>query len=204
MTHQRGHKGASHDVCVCVHVAASHSALKCVQYYTLQKCFPAKELHSRYIDCQHLMCPLKVCRMQSARSTVVRGQYWSGATEPHWCRAGQRGGSLQTAVVMKDKCLPGVKFPFYCFLAQDIIHCLICCYVRLICFWEGWPEFSWFFLFWRERLHNSLKAPMRNFLIACFLKTYNVDFNRADTPAWDGIVYFLGLTQCSNCPIFCV
>lgn len=125
-THQRGHKDASHDVCACVFACtwgALHLALKsihcCSGGSSVTHCslFPSKRAsHSQYIDCQHLMRPLKVCRMQWARSTLVKGRYRSSYRTT--IDAGQGDASLQTAVVMKDKYRPGVKFSFIAFLPR--------------------------------------------------------------------------------------
>lgn len=99
------------------------------------------------------MQPLKLCRRWTTDSTEAERQ------NRHWCRAQQRRFSADSCAYerqMSSWC----KIPFYCFLAQDIVHCVICRYLRVILFCRVWPQFSWFFLFWRERVHLSLKILM--------------------------------------------
>lgn len=104
------------------------------------------------------MWPLKVWT-QSERSTLVKGQDRSRATEPPLMQSTTEADSC----AFKGQMSSWITIAFYCCLAKDIIHRLICRYLRIICFSGGWPQFSWFFLSWRERLHNCLKISMGHF-----------------------------------------
>lgn len=142
-----------------------HSLLYCSElpYYTVEWCFPAKELHT--VGILTLNVAFKsvqnaVSKLDAGKRTVQKQSYRTTIDAEH-----NRGDSLQTAVLIKDKCLPGVKFTFIAFLPRASLTVLSAVISGLFVFAVGWPQFSWFFLSWRERVHNSLKLPMGRFLI---------------------------------------
>lgn len=136
MTHERGFKDASHDVrvCVCMCIGCvSHLALKCVdywtsqglQYYTLQRCFPAEELHTL------ALLTLNVA-FKSAESSQS-DQDWlkdrSRATEPPLMQStteadscaykGQMSSWCKIAVLLLS--CQGHHSPSYLLLSQDYL-----------------------------------------------------------------------------------
>lgn len=68
-------------------------------------------------------------------------------------------------MLIKDKRLSGLKLPFIAFWPRTSFIVLSAVISGLFVFCGGWPQFSWFFLSWRERLHNCLKISMGHVLI---------------------------------------
>lgn len=64
-------------------------------------------------------------------------------------------------MLLEDKCLPAVKFHFIAFLPRTSLSVLSAVISGLFVFAEGGPNSAGSF-FPEERVHNSLKTPMRH------------------------------------------
>lgn len=72
-------------------------------------------------------------------------------------------------MLIKDKCLPGVKFHFIAFSPRTSLTVLSAVISGLFVFVQGGHNSAGSFVLSfleRERVHNSLKLPMGHFLIA--------------------------------------
>lgn len=73
-----------------------------------------------------------VSKLDTGKRTVQKQSYRTTIDAEH-----NRGDSLQTAVLIKDKCLPGVKFIFIAFLPRTSLTVLSAVISGLFVFAEG-------------------------------------------------------------------